>query len=243
MAREIDKRHVPWTNCLALGSDNANVMSGKQKGVFGLLLKKHPSLYFAGCPCHLIHIAAEKGASCLPFSINDVLIDTYYYLDKSSKRLALLKTWQDEFEVEHDRILKHGSTRWLSAGRCVNRILENWESLKYFFKEEYEKEESTKKKPANTAESQGEPSTPKSRCERMYAFYRSPTNKLYCHFLASFIEIFDKVNTKLQTESPLIHTLRRTLHKLQRDLLLRLKQPAALVGKSSPLQCMGDFKL
>jgi hypothetical protein len=218
-------------------------MSGKNKGVFGLLRKKHPDLYFAGCPCHLIHIAAEKGASCLPFSIDDALIDTYFHLDKSSNRLMLLKIWQDDFEVEHDRILKHGSTRWLSAGRCVNRILENWDPLKLFFKEEFEHEETTKKKPANATETQGEPSTPKSRAERMYEFYRSPTNKLYCHFLASFIAIFDKVNTKLQTDDPLIHSLRRILHKLQRDLLLRLKQPGALIGKLSRLQCMGDFKV
>lgn len=52
-------RIVPWKNCLALGSDNAPVMSGKQKGVFGFLQKKQPDLYFAGCPCHLFGVKVK----------------------------------------------------------------------------------------------------------------------------------------------------------------------------------------
>jgi hypothetical protein len=32
--------NIPWTNCISLGSDNAPVMVGKNKGVYGLMLKK-----------------------------------------------------------------------------------------------------------------------------------------------------------------------------------------------------------
>ena len=36
------KAHIiPWTNCISLGSDNAPVMVGKNKGVCGLMLKKN----------------------------------------------------------------------------------------------------------------------------------------------------------------------------------------------------------
>ena len=82
---------VPWFNCLAIGCDNAAVMTGHTKGVYGRMKEVQPNLHLAGCPCHLIHRAAQKGASELPFSIDEILVDLYYYLDKSSKRLAELE--------------------------------------------------------------------------------------------------------------------------------------------------------
>lgn len=58
---EMQAHNIPWDNCLALGCDNANVMVGKDTGLYGCMLKEHPKLYLSGCVCHLIHIAAEKG--------------------------------------------------------------------------------------------------------------------------------------------------------------------------------------
>ena len=38
---DIFKKHdIPWENCISFGSDNANVMVGREKGVYGYLLKK-----------------------------------------------------------------------------------------------------------------------------------------------------------------------------------------------------------
>ncbi|XP_067668324.1 uncharacterized protein [Haliotis asinina] len=111
-------------------------MTGKKKGVFAFMLDKQPQLHLSGCPCHLIHLAAEKGASQLPFNIDEILVDIYYYLDKSSKRLSGLGEWQKLYDVEHKTILRHVSTRWLSIGKSLDRVLENWNALKQFFHEE-----------------------------------------------------------------------------------------------------------
>ena len=54
---ELEAHGIPWDNCLALGSDNANVMVGADKGVYGCMLRRHPNMYLSGCVCHLIHIA------------------------------------------------------------------------------------------------------------------------------------------------------------------------------------------
>lgn len=70
---EFNAHDIPWENCIAFGSDNANVMVGKDAGVYGCMLKKHPELYLAGCVCHLIHIAAEKG------KLTVALIDLMYF--------------------------------------------------------------------------------------------------------------------------------------------------------------------
>ncbi|XP_064612974.1 uncharacterized protein LOC135476774 [Liolophura sinensis] len=212
-------RNIPWSNCLAFGTDNANVMVGCRKGVYAFILGQEPSIYLSGCPCHLLHHAAEKAASCFPFSIDNILVDTYYYLDKSSKRQTELDSLQTLYEVNHREIIKHVPTRWLSIAGCLDRILENWDALKVYFVTEK----------TNLA---GQSTTYKqAKVNNLETFYRSPTNRLYCIFLKFALLAFDKLNTTLQTEKPLIHKLRRLLNKLMRDLLVRFVVPKALHGK------------
>ena len=82
--------------------------------------------------CHLIHIAAERAAHVLPVSAEELLIDIYYYLEKSTKRIQELKQCQVLCGVETHKILKHVTTRWLSLGICIKRLLEQWEPLRQF---------------------------------------------------------------------------------------------------------------
>ena len=81
---ELSSFGIPWQNCVCFAADNASVMMGKTKGVAAFLLKKAPSLYILGCACHLIHLAAAKAASALTVKVDELLVDVYYYLDKSS---------------------------------------------------------------------------------------------------------------------------------------------------------------
>ena len=67
-----------------------------------------------GCPCHLIHIAAERGARCFSINIEDLLTKVYYYLDKSIKRKYTLNELQTLHDTAVRKVLKHISTRWLS---------------------------------------------------------------------------------------------------------------------------------
>lgn len=81
---------IPWSNVISFGMDNASVMSGMNKGVAGFLSRKQPSIYMSGCMCHLMHLAAQKGAGDLQkhlkTTVEDALVMIYYYLDKSSNR-------------------------------------------------------------------------------------------------------------------------------------------------------------
>lgn len=215
---KLKERDVPINNCLAFGTDNANVMVGRNKGVFAFLLKENPQIHLAGCPCHLLHHAAEHAAQCLPFSIDDVLVRVYYYLDKSSKRLGALDECQELFDVEHRNILKHCPTRWLSVTTCLDRLLENWVALKKFFHNELK----------NQKASTQEESVP----EKMDKFFRSPTNKLYCLFLQYAIKPFTSTNIKLQEEAPLIHKLQRVIRGILKDLMLRFVAPWAFTSKT-----------
>ncbi len=131
---ELKKRGIPWSNCVSFASDNAAVMQGLGKGVAAFLKAQNPHIYLVGCACHLIHLAAERASRQLSVKIEDVLITIYYYLDKSSKRKSCLRDIQIMCDAEVRKILKLSSTRWLSLGQCVNRLLQQWDPLTVFFK-------------------------------------------------------------------------------------------------------------
>ncbi|KAK7476106.1 hypothetical protein BaRGS_00032660 [Batillaria attramentaria] len=228
--RELEGAGIPWTNCIALGCDNANVMVGKDKGVYGFLKRMHPEMYLSGCVCHLIHISAQKASAQLAVKIDELLVDVFYYIDNCSTRLRNLKAIQVYHEVQAQKILKHVSTRWLSLRTCLPRLLENWDALREFFKQE---------KAARTDRS----SHQNDRLERLSALFRSPTSKLYCLFLMDVLDVFDQANVTLQCETPMVHMVRRTLFKLLRSLFERFLKPVALANKSGELLKEVQFKV
>ena len=136
LEKELEKDGIPWSNCIAFGSDNASVMMGSKKGVMSYVLKKNASCKIIGCPCHMIHNTAQKAAKSMPLTVDEFLVDIFYYLDKSHKRLKNLKAKQVMCDAENKKILKHVSTRWLSLTQCIDRLLTQWEPLKLFFKDE-----------------------------------------------------------------------------------------------------------
>ena len=71
--------------------------------------KKHPNVFMAGCCLHLVHIAAEKGAVCLP-GVDDVLVDIFHYFKKSAKRQCEFANMQEQSDVEQKCMLKHVCT-------------------------------------------------------------------------------------------------------------------------------------
>ena len=115
------------------------VMQGLKEGTAGYINKKNSAVYVLGCPCHLIDLAAEKAAAQLPVPIEELLVDVFFYLDKSSKRKQGLKEFQDLCGVEMRKIVKHVSTRWLSLEKCIGRLLQQWPALLQYFESEQSK--------------------------------------------------------------------------------------------------------
>lgn len=100
--------HTPVTNCVAFCSDNANFMLGKKNGVAAVLTEVEENLIKIECACHLINLAAEKGALCHPAKVDEVI---FYYLEKSAKRKEALRQFQEIHDAEFRKILKHVPTR------------------------------------------------------------------------------------------------------------------------------------
>ena len=62
------------------------------------------------------------------FSVEDLVIDTYYWFDKSTKRKATMGDFCTFCDVDYRDIVKHVNTRWLSLERAVTRILQQYDA-------------------------------------------------------------------------------------------------------------------
>ena len=117
-------------------------MTGRNKGVIAYICEQQPHVFLQGCPCHLVHLAAEKASKQLQMSV-DFLIDFFYYMDKSSKSVLELKECQTQCGTKAHKILKHATTRWLSLGQCIGQctghLLKQWPALQVFVNKEAEK--------------------------------------------------------------------------------------------------------
>ncbi|XP_063215641.1 uncharacterized protein LOC134527170 [Bacillus rossius redtenbacheri] len=100
--QSLRSRNIKLQNCISFSTDNAPVMIGLKNGAATHLKKEMPNLFVAGCACHLINLAAEKAAATLPCKVDEILVDIYFYLEKSAKRKDKLK----EFQVLHDTDVK-----------------------------------------------------------------------------------------------------------------------------------------
>lgn len=129
LRKEYTSNSLNWEIVISLGVDYENVMIGKTSGVAGRLLKLNPEIIIRGCTCHLLHLAAKK----LHYQIDEILIDIYYYLEKSVNRKQELIDFQNLCDTETHGIIKHVCTRWFSMGKCLKRLIEQWLPLKQYF--------------------------------------------------------------------------------------------------------------
>ena len=209
---------IDWSNCIAFGCDNASVMTGVHKGVFAFIKQKNPNCVLSGCTLHLVHLAAEKASNLLPFQPADLLIDIFYYMKKSSVRQRNLGKWQEYFGIEQRAMLKHVSTRWLSIGRCVTRLIEDWHPLRSFFEDEVSKHTKIG-------------SSARTKALSILKSLNSETAKLCCLFLKYAASAFDPFLTKNQAESPQIHVLHENMQKLMREILTKFVKPTAFKSR------------
>lgn len=191
-------------------------MTGSKKGVIAFLREKQPNVHLSGCTLHLIHIAAKHGAACLP-PFEDILIEVYFYFKKSTNRQVQFQNLQELCGVDQLKMLKHGCTRWLSIGRCLQRLVANWEPLLRFFVDEKEKFSKDTQYYV--------------KVEKLVSFLKSPTNKLFAVFLEYTVKVYDSALVSLQAEKPMIHCLRECLANLLQDVFSRFLLPTALYQK------------
>lgn len=83
----LERYEIPWDHCVAFGVDNTNSNIGAKNSIKSSHTSKPFHLF--GCPCHIIHNAAQKSAEAFRdvsgIDVEECRVDHYYWFDKSTK--------------------------------------------------------------------------------------------------------------------------------------------------------------
>ena len=201
---------IPWENCISLSVDNTNSMIGKRNSVASRFLEKN-NIFIGGCHCHFAHLAASKAhdvfCDYIALNVENVMIDLYYWFDKSAKRKGKLREYFEFCNHEYQGILKHLSVRWLSLEKCISRAIVKYTSLKAYFSSESFADE---------------------RFKRLYDKFHNPILEPAMLFLTSALPLFLYFNLLLQREEPTIHCLKSAMESLGKKLAKRIILPNKL---------------
>jgi hypothetical protein len=210
------KDEIPWSQAVSLSVDNTNSMIGAHNSFASRCKAKNPDIYVLGCPCHLAHIAASNANDAFTevagINVEDLLIDLYYWFDKSTKRKGVLVEYMEFCDQEYGKILKHSSTRWLSLERCVERVIKKYAGLKSYFLSE------------NFAD---------ARFQRLRKAFENPVTEMVLFFHHASIPLFTSFNKLLQSDEPCIHIVHDSVVKLGKTLGNRIIKTNIM--KESPL--------
>lgn len=182
IASSMHEKGIEWSNCIGFSSDNCNVMIGKNNSVLSRVKAQAPYIYSVGCPSHLVNICAKTAAKELSMSPEELIVDIYYYFEKSAKRREELKQFQDFCNVAQQRVQKHCPTRWLSLGKSLDHLLNQWPAFSSYFESHSENQKSREIEKRLT----------------------DPTMKIYTCFLHNVTQCFDKFNLIFQDKAPIL---------------------------------------
>ena len=67
------------------------------------------------------------------FEVEDLLIDNFFYFDKSTKRKHGFAEFCSFCDSQYRQLIKHVNTRWLSLTTAVSRTLSQYAGLRSDF--------------------------------------------------------------------------------------------------------------
>lgn len=160
-------------NIVGLGTDNASVMIGINKGVYKILKEEYFSqhLILVKCVRHSLQLAvAHASEGTIPWNIECILRETYNWFSMSATRR---QEYADIFSTINCgqrplKILQKCATRWLSIEPVKQKILDQWQELKLFI----------------------EIAKTKTNCytsELLCNSYKDPQNKVYLMYIKTIL--------------------------------------------------------
>jgi len=120
-------------NLIALTTDGASTMAGSKTGVGVKTVEIVKHLFWLHCICHCFDLILDKATSNTISEISIFVKDVSKTFSFSNVNHALLHDIQEENKASKRKILRFIPTRWLSMTECLQRILEEWNSLTLFF--------------------------------------------------------------------------------------------------------------
>ena len=187
---------------LMLSRDSPNVMKKASS-----LLKEHveglgcPLLLEGPCYLHPVHTAFKEALKTLETEIDQLLLNVYGWFKLSTGRRDDMKEVFEEMEEKMEFFLRYVSTRWLTMGPCLVRLVEHWESVKKFFLT------TLPTPPVSQATKKAMKTDRYMSILDMVKPANEKTNLARIKFLIFLAKINEPFLVSLQSEKPMIHKL------------------------------------
>ncbi|CAK1603741.1 unnamed protein product [Parnassius mnemosyne] len=199
--KKFSDRGIPLENIIGFASDGCNVMMGSQNSVASRLRENLPGIFIFKCICHSMHLCASEACKKLPRRCEDLARNIYGFFKLSSKRQAQYLEFQVFTNSKIHKILHPSQTRWLSLLSVVNRLLEQWNSLKLFFTQKWLEEKTV-------------------AAELIYRELHDDFIKLYLLFLQWILPKFIKLNEYFQSADSKLVELDEHIRLMYKELLM-----------------------
>uniref|UniRef100_A0A1Y1KZY7 HAT C-terminal dimerisation domain-containing protein n=2 Tax=Photinus pyralis TaxID=7054 RepID=A0A1Y1KZY7_PHOPY len=114
---------IDWKKCIAVCSDGAKAMTGKNSGLVAKLKSIMPNVSWTHCFLHRQALAAKV----LPSDLNDVLKEVIKIVNSikgKALQTRLFRIVCEDMDSLHRNLLYHTEVRWLSKGKVLTRVLE-----------------------------------------------------------------------------------------------------------------------
>lgn len=170
---------------IGIGTDNANVMTGPNSGVYKRLKDLNPRLILVPCVCHSLQLAVSAATSnTIPSDIEFMVNETYSWFSYSSLRQS---QYRKLYSLINDgqnplKIVKKCATRWLSIQVAVSRLCEQYLELKTHF-------------------ALAEKNEKCSKAKILFEMYRNDINYLYLLFLKPILKQVKIVNKVFESNN------------------------------------------
>jgi hypothetical protein len=121
-------------NITGYSADNASVNYRCKKSVYTGLQAMNPNILKANCNTHIVHNTLRKVVDVLDCDVETTVTAVYSHFSISANRRVELQDFFNFVDLEYHGIMRHVSTRWLSLGPAIDRLLLSWPALISYFK-------------------------------------------------------------------------------------------------------------
>ncbi|XP_062916330.1 uncharacterized protein LOC134352791, partial [Mobula hypostoma] len=205
---------------VGLCADNANTNLGgtKRAGRNGVWhnLQAHlgKEIFSVGCGTRIIHNCLQTAADSLPLDVECFAVKIYKYFHIYTVRTEELKDFCRFVSLEYSKLLEHGSTRFLSLGPALDRILLIFEGLKVYFLSQ-------------------------EKCPTLLRhMFNNPCTKLWLAFVSKQIAIFQKTVEAIERNDSSVMEVALQIRALRENLVEGLREKFVTSDTKILFQCL-----
>ena len=202
LTESLDRDDIPMGKLLMLSRDSPAVMVKASR-----LFKEHveglgcPLMLEGPCYLHPVHTSYKEALKQLDTEVDQLLVDVYGWFKLSTARREDMMAVFEDLDEKMEFFLRYVSTRWLTMGPCLLRLLEHWESIKAYFLK------TLPSPPINQTNKMAMSTDRYKNIVSMIKPSKEKANLVRIHLLIFLAKIAEPFLLSLQSEKPMIHKL------------------------------------